>query len=363
MGTDEERAGYRRRLRERSQVLHGHGAPDVAEELRVTAEWCAEQGVRPDVYGAGEFIEGFQAKVAGLFRTEAGRFLPSGTMAQGIAMRLWCGPGGHFGMHPTGHLELHEERGYHHLLGLRATLIGPRHRPMLAGDLDAVKEPLAAVIVELPTRENGGQLPEWDELVELSAALRGRGTKLHLDGARVWEARAGYDRPLGEIGALFDSIYVSFYKGIGALPGAMLLGPRSMIDEAAVWQRRMGGNLYTMLPSAASAARRLDDRIEAMPGYRRRAAALAEALVGVAGVRVVPDPPHVNMMHVELGLEPGEAMAARDRVAEETGLWLFEGVKPHDAAGRASFELSVGEAAMAVPDEDVVDAFRRLFPG
>jgi threonine aldolase len=361
MGTDEELAERRRELRDRSRVLYGGGSPDAAEELRATAEWCVEQGVSQDVYGAGDFIEGFEAKVAGLFGMEAGRFLPSGTMAQGIAMRLWCGPGGHFGMHPTCHLELHEERGYLHLFGLRATLIGPRHRPMLSGDLEAVKEALDVVIVELPTRENGGQLPEWDELVELSETVRSRGTTLHLDGARIWEARAGYDRPFDEIGVLFDSIYVSFYKGIGALPGSMLLGSRPWIDEAVVWQRRMGGNLYTLLPSAASAARRLDDRIEAMSGHRRRALALAEALADVDGVRVIPDPPHVNMMHVELDLGSDEAMAARDRVAEETGLWLFEGVKPLDAPGRVTFELSVGEAAMAVTDEEVGEAVCLLF--
>lgn len=357
---DEELAARRRELRDRSRLVYGHGRSDAAGELRATGEWCAEHGISQDVYGAGEFIEGFERKVAGLFGVEAGRFMPSGTMAQGIAVRLWCGPGGHFGMHPTCHLELHEQRGYHHLFGLRATLIGPRHRPMLAEDLDAVKEPLALVIVELPTRENGGQLPGWDQLVALSEAVHSRGAGLHLDGARIWEARAGYDRPFDEIGSLFDSIYVSFYKGIGALPGSMLLGERSMIDEAIVWQRRMGGNLYTMLPNAASAARRLDERIEAMPGHVRHARAIAGGLGDVGGVRVIPDPPQVNMVHIELDLGPDEALAARDRVAEETGLWLFDGVGSHDAPGRVSFEFSVGEAAMAVPDDEIAAAFRLL---
>ena len=147
--------------------------------------------------------------------------MPSGTMAQQIAARIWSERSGRrlIGMHPTCHLELHEERGYSRLHDLQATLIGPADRPMSASDLASVAEPLAAVIVELPTRENGGRLPPWDDLVELCATARDRGTAVHLDGARLWEAAAGYDRPLPDITELFDSTYVSFYKGIGALPG------------------------------------------------------------------------------------------------------------------------------------------------
>ena len=125
---------------------------------------------------------GPQAELAELMGVEAARFLPSGTMAQGIAMRIWCGAGGHFAMHPTCHVELHEERGYSHLFGLRATLLGESRQPMLAADVAAAPDPLAAIIVELPTRENGGQLPDWDDLERLAQLARERGARLHLDG-------------------------------------------------------------------------------------------------------------------------------------------------------------------------------------
>jgi len=72
-----------------------------------------------------------------------------------------------------------------------------------------------AVIVECPHREVGGKTTPWAELVALSAACREAGVALHCDGARLWEAAAAYDKSLAEICALFDSVYVSFYKGLG----------------------------------------------------------------------------------------------------------------------------------------------------
>ncbi len=363
---DEELLRRRLALRARCRGIHGPAATDATAELARTAAWCAEHDVTQDEYGAGGLIEDFETKLAALFATEAARFLPTGTMGQGIAMRLWCGPGGaggvggHFGMHPTSHLELHEERGYEHLFGLRATLVGPADRVMLAEDLAAVTEPLGALLIELPSRENGGQLPTWEQLVELCDLARERDIKLHLDGARIWEAQPAYGRPLSELAALFDSVYVSFYKGIGALPGAMLLGPREFIDEAQTWQRRMGGNLYTLLPNVASAASRLNDRLARFPAYRERALAFAAALRDVPGVHVIPDPPHVNMMHVVLDLAPADAGGARDRAAEATGVWLFNGTRPRDDPNQSFLELYIAEAAMDVTDAEVAAAFRAL---
>lgn len=357
----DERARRRAALRARCRLIHGHGAPDVTTEIERVAAWCRSHEPRADVYGAGGLVEDFERQVADLFGKPAARFLPTGTLAQSIALRIACGPGGWFGMHPTSHLELHEERGYTHLWGLRATLVGSAERPLLVSDLDAVRDPLQALLVELPTRENGGQLPTWDALVALSTRAKERGLHFHLDGARVWEAQAAYDRPLAEIAGLFDSVYVSFYKGIGALPGAMLLGTEDLIGETAAWQRRAGGNPATLLPNVASAASRLDERRLLFPRFHERARTLAAALTAVPGVRIVPDPPHVNMMHVELALAPEDALRRRDRVAEETGLWLFGYALPTGVAGRSRFELYVGDAALEVDDEDVTRGFRTLF--
>lgn len=349
-------------LRAKSRLIHGHGEVSVADTLNGVADWCRERGVDFDAYGSGTLIESFQSEVAELLGYPAARFMPSGTMAQQIALRVWCEHKGLnlFGMHPTSHLEIHEQHGYSFLHRMTASLIGPADRPMLAEDLAERADPMAAILVELPTREIGGQLPSLDQLQLLKTAIRERGIALHLDGARLWECGPAYEKPYDSICTGFDSCYVSFYKGIGALPGAMLLGNEDFIAEATIWQRRSGGNLYTMTPNVASAAMLWKERLERMPTYLERAHEIGAVLSSTEGVTVVPDPPHINMFHITLDMTQDEALAARDLVADELGLWLFGWTTPTDDAGRCSTEVYVGEAAMEVKDDEIGSAFEML---
>lgn len=355
-----------RALAAASRPLHSHERTSPADLLQAAADWCRTHDVSSDVYGTGALIEDFEAQIAALLGFEAARFMPSGTMAQLIALRVHCDAAKipRFGMHPTSHLELHERRAYAELHRLDAVLVGPRHRPMLAEHLDAVTEPLGALLTELPAREIGGQLPSWEQLEALKAAARARGIPLHLDGARLWECAPAYDRPLHEITAGFDSCYVSFYKGIGALSGSMLLGSSALIEAATIWQRRMGGNLYTLLPNVVTARMLFEQQLAAMPGWLQRARELAAALSTVPGVRIVPDPPQVNLFHVLLDLDPQAARAARDRVAQQHGIWLFGGAREAETPGTSRFELYVAEAALALEVEQVRSAVAALFePG
>ena len=121
--------------------------------------------------------------------------------------------------------------------------------PILAADLQYYDVPLSAIVLELPMREIGGQLPLWEDLVKQRDIAKSRSTKLHLDGARLWETRAFYrDQSYADIAALFDLVYVSFYKGIGGLAGAMLLGDEAFIAEARVWLTRHGGTIFQQYP-------------------------------------------------------------------------------------------------------------------
>jgi len=223
--TAEAREALRRRC---TLVVGGPPVPALApgENLIAIGEWCRAHGYEPDRYGDGALIGDFEAKIAALLGCEAAVFMPSGTMAQQIALRIHAEETGvdSFAMHPTSHLELHEMRGYSRVQRLDAVLLGPRARPTLAADLAAWPERLAALLIELPAREIGGQLPTWDELTGLATLARSRKIRLHMDGARLWEAREAYaPRSHAEICALFDTVYVSFYKGIGALAGAALV--------------------------------------------------------------------------------------------------------------------------------------------
>lgn len=343
-------------LRRRCAIVvsgHAEGAPGA--ELARIGDWCRQNGWHADRYGDGPLIARFEAEVAALLGKPAAVFMPSGTMAQQIALRIACDRAKNsvIAMHPTSHLELHEERGYAELHSLRAILLGARERPTSPRDLADLAESPAALLVELPAREIGGRLPVWADLVALAALARERGIWHHMDGARLWEARENY-APLtyADVCAQFDSVYVSFYKGIGALGGAMLLGPEDFIAEARVWRRRHGGTLFQLHPFVASAAMRFGEQLAKMGAYRARALALAEALSDVDGLKVEPSPPQVNLFHLHLGASVEALTAARDRIAKEDGVWLAARFSADRGPGQASAELYVGDNLLARPRGD-----------
>jgi threonine aldolase len=332
-----------------TRFLNGHG-PQGAAQLLGTIPADTE----PDRYGEGGAVAILEAEVAGLLGKPAAVFLPSGTMAQQSVLRVHADRRGRrtVGFHPACHLDHHEGRGYARLHGLTGRPIGGPDRLLSAGDLDMVAEPLAALLLELPQRDLGGQQPAWDDLQAQVAWARDHGAAVHLDGARLWESAAGYGKPPGEVAALFDTVYVSFYKGIGALPGCCVAGQAELIAEVREWRRRMGGTLFGLWPNAASARTCLARRLPRMRAYLEHAVAIAAALAGLDGVRVVPDPPQVPMMHVLLATSQAAFARAARRLAEERRIWAYQERSGTADPGVVRLELSVGDATCEMePDE------------
>jgi threonine aldolase len=318
-----------------------------------------------DRYGSGGWLAEFEDRVASELGKEAAVFLPSGTLAQQIALRIWCDRRHNptIAFHPTCHLEIHESRGYAMLHGLRALLVGAPSRLMTVEDVRAIADPLGAFVVELPQREIGAQLPAWDDLVALCAAARVTGAKLHLDGARLWEAAAFYERPHAEIAALFDSVYVSFYKGLGAMAGAMLAGDADFVAQARLWQHRHGGRLVTIAPLALSAERGFATNLSKMPAYRESALAVAERLLRIEGVSVVPNPPQTNTFHVFL--RGGKDDLEREALAYARDHWtfIFGRLAPTVDPGVQKWEFVAGDATLECDLDEIERAVRQIVKG
>ncbi|HEX9765779.1 MAG TPA: beta-eliminating lyase-related protein [Nitriliruptorales bacterium] len=330
--------------------LHGHGRREPADLL---AELSGDMVA--DEYGDGGIVAELESEVAELLGTEAACFFVSGTMAQQAALRIHADARGHrtVAFHPTCHVAEHEEGAFEHLHGLIGRPVGDRQRLITLADLETLVEPLAALLLELPQREIGGQLPEWDELVTQVDWARERAIPLHLDGARLWQCPPAWGRSLADIAGLFDTIYVSFYKDLGGLAGSCLAGRRSVIDQARVWRRRHGGTLYGLWPLAASARSVLEHRLPRMADYRRHALDIAAAVGGVDRVRVVPDPPHASMMHLLL---QGDSEALADRMhtlARDEETWTWRRTWPTDHPDWQVVELTVGDATMGVAASEV----------
>jgi threonine aldolase len=211
---------------------------------------------------------------------------------------------------------------------------------MTAADLEPIAEAPAAVLVELPQRDIGGWLPTWHDLEAQVAWAHGKGAAAHLDGARLWEAAAGYERTPAEVADLFDTVYVSFYKGIGAIGGCCVAGPADVVAEVREWRTRHGGTIFGLWPYAASCLASLRTRGPRMTDYLRHAMAIGEALRSVSGAQVVPE--------------------AALRLARDRQIWTFVRWSRADTPGVQIVELPVGDATLAFTPEEISEIFRFL---
>jgi threonine aldolase len=356
----EERA--RAAIRGADRFLNAwHGGPKLRDWLEAIAE-ATRDDERPDRYGAGERIERLETRAAELLGKESAVFMPSGTMAQQIAARIWCDRRGirTMAFHPTCHLEIHEEKAYERLHGLSGKLVGDPNRVISLEDLEAIHEPVAMLLLELPQREIGGRLPEWDDLVAQAEWARAHGIALHLDGARLWEAQPYYGRPHSDIAGLFDSVYVSFYKGLGGMAGAALAADANTIAEARVWLRRHGGNLVTMHPYLVAAETSLDERLDRMPAYLAHARALASALGTLDGLEVVPDPPQTPLFHIHLRGDRERLADAALTLAEERKVFLFADPSSTTSPSWQRHEVMVGDVTFGLEPDEVRDLYAEI---
>ena len=301
-----------------------------------------------DLYGEGEFLSRFEARVAAELGKPAAVFMPSGTLAQQIALRIWCDRAGvsTVAMHPLAHPVIHESQSLEFVQRLSVVLAGTTTRLMTPADVSALVEPCAALLVELPQRELGAQLPDWDDLQALVTAARAREMRLHLDGARLWEAAPQYGRSHAEIAAPFDSVYVSFYKGLDAIAGAALAGDEEFVAQARLWQHRLGGRLVALYPLALSAEAGFDRYLPRMAHYRDVARAIAAVLQPIPGVEIVPDPPQTNTFHIYLTGALEDLTARAKRVEDERGVRLWKRLGPTPVPTLWRWEFVVGEATL-----------------
>jgi threonine aldolase len=393
-----------------------------AATFQQLAQDCQDLDIKDwDVYGdfhktsANSFLRKFEAEIAEDFGKEDAVFMPSGVMAQSIALLIHSnnkkGDGDDdkskhrrlsFACHSTSHLLLHEQEGYQELCGMSALVlplkeepgIGIPASPLLYRHLlevdDLLLQGVSTLLLELPHRELGGKLTPWEDVLQMKEFLNQRGIAFHCDGARIFEATTGYNnKSPSELAEPFDSIYISFYKGLGGFSGAMLMGSKDFCDEARIWLRRFGGNLYTLLPYAVS-GRSGYQKYWKKPQQQQKTATLGldpsrmmsfeekkEKLVRIAKslssdenfsqvVTLEPPVPQVNMVHFYLRPDLEECNLIRDGIQERFGVSVFHRIRSIDedddpsafAEGfRCKLEMYMGEANGSVPDDIWIQAW------
>jgi threonine aldolase len=344
-----------------TRFLHGHGRRTASDLLATIPADTAM-----DYYGIGGVVAALESEVASLLGKEAALFLPTGTMAQQATLRVHADrrQSRSIVFHPMCHMETNEERAYQRLHGLFGIPIGPRDEPLSTATLADVHEPVAALMLELPQRGLGGTLPSWDELVAQVTWARDRGAAVHLDGARLWDASPFYakahKKSLPDIAALFDTVYVSFYKGLGGISGCCVAGDAGVIEELSVWRTRHGGRMIMLWPYAASALAVLRSRLPLMPAYYRHAQAIARAVRDVPGVEVLPDPVQSTLMHIRFSATLKDLQRRVIDIAKAEGIWTFSRTWASEGPRLQRFELHVGDATMALSAAEIRALFERL---
>ncbi len=327
--------------------LSGHGRQTLEDQARDLLDEAGRGGAT-DVYGDGGVVAEVEEFVRDLFGVEAAVLLPSGTMAQQIALRLHAQARGlgSVAMHPTSHPVLWEEDALTRLHGVEI---------VQCEDVPDDLEGLAAVLLELPRRETGGHLLGFDDLVALAFRCADAGVALHLDGARLWQCGPFYaPRSLAEVVALADTTYVSLYKDLGAVGGAILMCPYDWADEVRTWRHRHGGTLPALWPLALGARRGLRERLPRMSTYVAAAQALA-----ASGLETTA-PAQTAVLHVVLDGPTQRLADALVEVSEQSGVWLGSGVRPGPREETGSVEISCGEATLQVGADEAAALLQRV---
>jgi threonine aldolase len=320
-----------------------------------------DENLDSDNYGSGKVIEDFQDQMAKYLGKETAVFFPSGTMAQQIALRIWCDKKGlkKVAYHPLCHLEIHEQDGLKELHHIESILLADKSRTIQLEDVLNMKEDVACILLELPQREIGGQLPDYQDLEAISAYCREKGIKLHLDGARLYETLPYYQKSADEICKLFDSVYVSFYKGIGGIAGAILAGDEAFTIESKVWKIRHGGNLISLYPYILSADFYFKQRLHKMEQYYEEAKELAGFYNQCRAVATIPLEPVSNMFHVHIDMPKDKLESILIAIYKETGIGLTTYLKEFSET-TCYYEVSLGDRYSNIPKAEIRKVFQML---
>jgi len=419
-----------------------HPIRSPSEKLESLARACEILGIDDfDVYGDftanppdTSHLRRFENELAEVLGKEDAVFMPSGVMAQNIALLIHSQSNrsreknseqkNMFACHHTSHLVLHEQNAYRDLLGMEALIISTSSKanenkegydneigtkPMSLVDVQNAFEDfenkfsmndkeipqLATLILEIPHRELGGKLTPYDDILQISKLCKQKGVKYHCDGARIFEAVAGYNHQnnekilLKEVVEPFDSVYVSFYKGLGSISGAMLFGTKEFCDEARVWLRRFGGNLYTLLPYYASSWAGYRQNFCLQNGFEMGASDIQLMTFGDKVKKIVrvvnllstdddiksvvtfdPKIPETNMVHVYIKGSVSSLEKVRDEVESKYGIKVFKRIREislhsqESALGYESMlELGIGDANGNIPDDVFLKGWKNVSYG
>ena len=312
--------------------------PDAPIDLRSDTVTLPSAGMRAamaaapvgnDEYGEDPTMNRLQERTAALLGKEAALWLPSGTMANQVALRVLTRPGDDVIVSRESHAVWHEAGGSAANAGVQFTEIG-------AGGVFTTEEFLAArrpqghpmypptTLVEVENTHNrmGGVIFPQAEAERICAAARAHGVATYLDGARIWNAAVGSGRSVKELAAPFDLVGVALSKGLGAPGGSLLAGPRELVHRAVRYRRMFGGAMRQIGILGAAGLYALDHNDQRLVEDHANARRIAERLVASPRIALDLASVQTNIIVFRLSDDAPDAPTVVVR-ARERGVLVF----------------------------------------
>ena len=290
--------------------------PSAAMRLAI-----ANAEVGDDVYGEDPTVRKLEETVADMIGTEAALFVPTGTMANQIALRAQTRPGDEVIIGRGAHCWRHESGALAALSGVQTQVIG-EHGMFTAAEVraafkpdDPYQAPTRVVSVENTHNMAGGTCWDRAQLADVVQTTHQLGMAAHLDGARLWNAAAATGVTEKELAVGFDSVSVCLSKGLGAPAGSLVCGTRALIKACHRFRKMHGGGMRQAGILAAAGAYALEHHRARLIDDHANAKALAEALIGASGITIDLTRVHTNI--VMMDFERGTAQAVVELAREE----------------------------------------------
>lgn len=275
----------------------------VTQPTPAMLDYMFKAKVGDDVFKEDPTVNALERKVAKMFGKQAALFFPSGTMANQTAIKVHTQPGEQLIADKDAHVFNFEGGGVSFNSGVSCRLIDGLHGTFTAeqvkGEINAPEfyhTPITSLVcIENTANSAGGTCWDLDEIRQIRTVCREHELKLHLDGARIWNAMVAKNENPTQYGSLFDSISVCLSKGLGCPVGSLLIGDEQFISKALRVRKVLGGAMRQIGYLAAAGLYALDHHIDRLEDDHQRAKELAAVLNDKKFVRSI-EPVQTNIV-------------------------------------------------------------------
>jgi threonine aldolase len=294
----------------------------VTKPSEAMREAMATAEVGDDVLGEDPTVNRLQVRIASILGKEAGLFVPSGTMANQVAIKTHIQPGDEIIVDQNAHIFYYEcgaaaviSGGQFHCLAgekgiLSAEIIHPAIRPQ-----DIHQPPTRLICLENSHNRGGGSIYTSENLAGIGRLAAKHDIRVHLDGARLFNAALAARTTVKELASQTDSVCVAFSKGLGAPAGSVICGSAPFIEKAIRFRKMLGGGMRQVGILAAACLYALDNHVERLEVDHQNAKRLAHGLAGMDGIRIDPEQVVTNIVLFDVGPTPMDAGTIARRLA------------------------------------------------